>query len=338
VAAGGANAGRDGRRVTIYDVARAAGVSSGTVSRVLNGRQGVSASARKAVEQALAGTGYVPNYHARRLAGARAETVAFLHCVGADQLFADANINGLMLGCGRALGDHDIMQVVPVNPGASEATFRQASGVVDAALVFSAPARSGVLADLVERGLPLVTCGAPTGQESAVSYVTGDDRDGARQVVSYLRSRGRRRIATVTGPLELASGAQRLAGYRDALESFDPALVTNGDYSSAGGAAAVGRLLRQAPDLDALFVASDAMAAGALATLEQAGRRVPEDVAVAGFDDAAIAAALRPQLTTVRVPWPRIADELVRQLLRRIDGDGPSGVIMPVELALRGSA
>jgi DNA-binding LacI/PurR family transcriptional regulator len=313
-------------------------VSSGTVSRVLNGRRGVSVTARKAVERALVTTGYVPNYHARRLAGARLDTVAFLHCVGVDQLFADANINGLMLSCNRALNDHDIMQVVPVDPATSATTFSRASGAVDAALVFSAPTGSAVVADLVDRGLPLVSCGAPIGHEGAVSYVSGDDRAGARQIVSYLRSRGRRRIATVTGPMELASGSQRLAGYRDALDSFDPVLVTNGDYTFAGGAAAVTQLLRQAPDLDALFVASDAMAAGALATLEQAGRRVPEDVAVAGFDDAPIAAASRRQLTTVRVPWPRIADELVRQLLRRIDGDGPSGVIMPVELALRGSA
>lgn len=100
----------------------------------------------------------------------------------------------------------------------------------------------------------------------------------------------------------------------------------------------VERLATGEPTFDALFVASDAMAAGALATLEQAGRRVPEDVAVAGFDDAPVAAASRPQLTTVRVPWPRIADELVRQLLRRLDGDGPSGVTLPVELALRGTA
>lgn len=102
--------------------------------------------------------------------------------------------------------------------------------------------------------------------------------------------------------------------------------------------AATEQLLRQAPDIDALFVASDMMAVGALAALEHAGRRVPQDVAVAGFDDAPIATTTRPQLTTVRVPWPRIADELIRQLLRRMDGDGPSGVIISVELAIRGSA
>jgi DNA-binding LacI/PurR family transcriptional regulator len=137
--------------------------------------------------------------------------------------------------------------------------------------------------------------------------------------------------------MNLSHGIDRLASYRDAIDRFDPALVAHGDYSYASGMAATERLLRQVPDIDALFVASDVMAAGALAALHQAGRRVPQDVAVAGFDDAAIATTTRPQLTTVRVPWPRIAEELARQLLRRMDGDGPSGVIIPVELAIRGS-
>jgi DNA-binding LacI/PurR family transcriptional regulator len=102
--------------------------------------------------------------------------------------------------------------------------------------------------------------------------------------------------------------------------------------------AATERLLRRAPDLDAIFAASDMMAAGVLAVLEQAGRRVPEDVAVAGYDDAPIATTTRPQLTTVRIPWQRYPEQLTRQLLRRIDGDDPSGVVLPVELTIRGSA
>ena len=327
---------RRGRRATIYDVASAAGVSYATVSRVLNGSRNVSAAARTAVERAMAGTGFVPNYHARRLAGARPDTVAFLHCADTDRLFADPNINALLLDCTRALGDHGIMLVVPVGP--AEVTGKQAGHLFEAALVFSARESSGAVADLVERRLPLVACAAPLGHERSVAYVTGDDRDGARQMVAYLRSRGHRRIATVTGPMDLPHGLDRLAGYRDAVGTFDPVLVAHGDYSYASGLAATERLLRQAPDMDAVFVASDMMAAGALAALERAGRRVPQDVAVAGFDDGPVATTTRPQLTTVRVPWPRIADELVRQLLRRMDGDGPSGVLLPVELAIRASA
>jgi DNA-binding LacI/PurR family transcriptional regulator len=329
----------DGGRVTIYDVARAAGVSSGTVSRFFNGGS-VSPTARKAIGRALATTGYVPNQHARRLAGGRPDTVAFLHCVNNDQLFADPNVNGLLLDCSRALGDQDIMMVTPVGVGgpADVVTRRLAAQIFDPVLLFSAPTGSTAVADLIDRQLPLVACGVPLGHERRVSYVSTDDRDGARQIVTYLRSRGRRRIATVTGPMDLPGGVQRLAGYRDAIDGFEPTLVAHGNYTYASGLAATERLLRQAPDLDAIFVASDLMATGALAALQQAGRRVPEDVAVAGYDDAPIATSAWPQLTTMRIPWQRYADQLTRQLLRRIDGDDPSAVIMPVELTIRGSA
>ena len=325
-------------RVTIYDVARAAGVSSGTVSRVLNGGA-VSSAARKAVERAIAATGYVPNQHARRLAGAAPDTVAFLHCVDGDRLFADPNVNGLLLDCLRALGDRGIMMVTPVGAGgpADVVTRKLAARIVDPVLLFSAPRASSAVADLVGRQVPVVACGVPLGYDRRVSYVTTDDRDGAQQMVAYLRSRGRRRIATVTGPMNLPGGAQRLAGYLDAVNGFDPALVAYGDYTYDAGAAATERLLRQAPDIDAVFAASDMMAAGALAALERAGRRVPEDVAVAGYDDATVATTTRPQLTTVRIPWQRYPDQLTRQLLRRMDGDSPSGVVMPVELVVRGS-
>jgi DNA-binding LacI/PurR family transcriptional regulator len=213
-----------------------------------------------------------------------------------------------------------------------------AARLADPVLVFTAPRSSAAVADLVDRDIPVVSCGIPLGHERHVSYVSTDDRDGAQQIVAYLRSRGRRRIATVTGPMDLPGGVQRLAGYRDAVATFDPALVAHGDYTYAGGVAATDQLLRQAPDLDAIFAASDLMAAGVLAACAQAGLRVPDDIAVAGYDDAAVALTTQPQLTTVRIPWHRHADQLTRHLLRRIDGDDPSGVVMPVELIIRGSA
>jgi DNA-binding LacI/PurR family transcriptional regulator len=284
--------------------------------------------------------GYVPNHHARRLAGARPDTVAFLHCVPSDRLLADPNVNALFSDCLRVLGDRNIVMVTPVGADgpADTVTRKLTAQLDDPVLLFSAPRASTAVAGLVDRRTPVVACGLPLGHERRVSYVSTDDRDGAQQIVSYLRSQGRRRIGTITGPMQLPGGVQRLAGYRDAIDMYDPALVVSGDYTQAGGAAATARLLRQAPDLDAIFAASDMMAAGALTTLERAGRRVPQDVAVAGYDDAAIAASTRPQLTTVRIPWQRYADQLTRQLMRRIDGDDPSGIILPVELTIRGSA
>ncbi len=156
------------RRVTIRDVARAAGVSHATVSRLLNGGQNVSAAARRAVERAIKRTGYTPNGHARQLAGARPDVIAVLHCVETAQLFTDPNVNRLWLGCTRALGDQGIMTVMQIG-----------NGQADAALMFS-----GRAPDFEDRHMPLVACGLPAGHESEVAYVTSDDRGGARQMVA----------------------------------------------------------------------------------------------------------------------------------------------------------
>lgn len=330
---------RVGGRVTIYDVARAAGVSSGTVSRVLNGGT-ASASARRAVERAVTATGYVPNQRARQLAGARPDAVAFLHCVDIEHLFDDPNVNRLFMACHRALAEQELTMVTPVGAGGpvDAVARRVAAQIFEPILLFGAPAASPAVADLIDRRVPVVACGVPLGHEADVSYVATDDRGGARRIVAYLRSRGRCRIATITGPMHLPGGVQRFAGYRDAIGGdVDPALVAPGDYTYGSGAAATERLLRQVPDLDAVFAASDMMAAGALATLRHAGRRVPDDVAVAGYDDAPIAISTEPQLTTVRIPWQRYPGQLTRHLRRRINGDQPSGIIMPVELIIRGS-
>jgi DNA-binding LacI/PurR family transcriptional regulator len=158
-------------------------------------------------------------------------------------------------------------------------------------------------------------------------------------MTSYLRGLGRARIATVTGPLDMPGGQLRLDGYRDVLGgSYDPALTEPGDYSQESGEAAMTALLGRAPDLDAVFVASDVMAIGALAALRRAGRRVPQDVAVGGFDDSSAAVAARPALTTVRQPWRRISAEMVRLLLAALDGEPPAAVILPTELVRRESA
>lgn len=131
---------------------------------------------------------------------------------------------------------------------------------------------------------------------------------------------------------------ERLAGYKEAVGQVDPALIVNGDYTRAAGEAAMERLLEQAPDLDAVFVASDLMAAGALTVLQRAGKRVPEDVAVGGFDDSHIASSTHPNLTTIRQPYPRISTEMVRLPLSLIEGESPAAVIVPTELVIRGSA
>ncbi|MFC7328422.1 LacI family DNA-binding transcriptional regulator [Marinactinospora rubrisoli] len=329
-------------RPTIHDVAAAAGVSRGTVSRVLNGGANVSAKARLAVQEAVRTTGYVPNPAARSLKTRRAGSVAFLLTEPQERLFEDPTFGVLLHGCTKALARHDLPLTL-LTAGTPEERARARryveAGHADGVLLVSGRAGEPLVGAFHRSGTPLVLCGRPIGQASGIAYVAADDREGARQMVRHLRERGHRRIATITGPLDTPGGVDRLAGYRDVMgEAAAPELVAVGDYSGAGGAAAMESLLRSAPDLDAVFVASDLMAAGAIGALHRAGIKVPDDVAVGGFDDTTIAAGTSPPLTTVRQPLPRIAAEMVRLLMEIIDGSPGAAVILPTTLVRRGSA
>ncbi|MEV1024813.1 LacI family DNA-binding transcriptional regulator [Streptomyces sp. NPDC050264] len=341
--------GSGGRRrpPTIHDVAREAGVSRGTVSRVLNGGHYVSPAAQEAVDAAIRKTGYVVNRHARSLITGRSDSVGFLLTEPQERFFEDPNFNVLLRGCTQALAAHDIplLLMLAGTPDERRRITRYiTAGHVDGVLLVSSRSGDPVAAELRDAGVPLVACGKPIGPGSAskISYVAADDRDGARDMVRHLLSLGRRRIATVTGPLDTPGGVERLAGYREVLAEagmpVDEQLVASGDYSRAGGEAAAVRLLGSAPDFDAVFVASDLMAQGVLAALQKAGRRVPEDVAVGGFDDSPAALATEPGLTTIRQPWDRISAEMVRVLLAQVGGENPAAVILPTELVRRGSA
>ncbi|HEY8473416.1 MAG TPA: LacI family DNA-binding transcriptional regulator [Natronosporangium sp.] len=330
-------------RPTMDDVAAVAGVSRGTISRALNGGRNVSAPAMEAIRKAIQQTGYVVNQHARSLVTQRSQSVAFILSEPQGLLFEDPNFNVLLAGCTQALAAHDITLVLAI-AGSKEERKRVSrfvtSGHVDGALLVSAHSGNPIMDELHDRGVPVVACGVPLGHERDLAYVAADDRDGARQMVQYLRDRGRRTIATITGPLDTPGGVQRLGGYQDVLgdQVEDRLIVTADRYTRAAGEAAMTRLLETAPDLDAVFVASDLMAAGALAALRRAGRRVPEDVAVGGFDDSAVATTVEPALTTIRQPLPRISREMVRLLLDLIDGQPPAAVILPTELVRRDSA
>jgi DNA-binding LacI/PurR family transcriptional regulator len=329
-------------RPTIDDVAAAAGVSRGTVSRALNGGHNVSVSAAEAVRRAVAKTGYVANQHARSLRTQRSQSVAFILSEPQERLFEDPNFNLLLHFCAGALAKHDITLLLAL-AGTDDDRKRVgrylAAGHVDGALLVSTHSGNPLLAELRSRGLPLVACGRPLGFERDIAYVAADDRDGARQMVGYLKALGRRRIGIITGPLDTPGGVDRLAGYRDVLgDAADPVLIAHGDYTRAAGAAAMNHLLARAPDVDAVFAASDLIASGALSALRQAGRRVPDDVALGGFDDSGIAATSQPAITTIRHPLERISAEMVRLLLAQIDGDPPAAVILPTELVVRESA
>ncbi|MGW0292056.1 LacI family DNA-binding transcriptional regulator [Streptomyces tuirus] len=329
------------RPPTVHDVAREAGVSRGTVSRVLNGGHYVSPAAQEAVNAAIRKTGYVVNRHARSLITGRSDSISFLSTEPQERFFEDPNFNVLLRGCTQA---HDIPRLLMLAGTEDERrriTRYITAGHVDGVLLVSSHSGGPVPEQLREVGVPLVACGKPIGLASKVSYVAADDRDGARDMVRHLLALGRRRVGTVTGPLDTPGGVERLAGYREVLTEagleFDERLVVSGDYSRASGEAAAERLLAQAGDVDAVFVASDLMAQGVLTALQRARRRVPQDVAVGGFDDSPAAVASSPELTTVRQPWARISNEMVRVLLAQIGGEDPAAVIVPTELVKRES-
>ena len=338
-------AGKTRRPPTIHDVAAEAGVSRGTVSRVLQGGHNVSPAALAAVNAAIRKLGYVVNRHARNLVTQRSNSVAFLLTEPQERFFEDPNFTTLLRGCTAALGEHDIpllLMTAGNEPERRRVARYLAAGHVDGVLLVSSHSGNPMIEQLREAAVPVVSCGKPLGQRGRVAYVAADDREGAKDMVRHLLDSGRRRVATIAGPQDTPGGVERLYGYREVLAEYgigyDERLVAVGDYSRAGGEAAITRLLAAAPDLDAVFVASDLMADGALAALERAGRSVPGDIAVGGFDDSPVALTTRPALTTVRQPWDRISEEMVRLLLAQITGEKPATVILRTELVLRESA
>jgi len=185
----------------------------------------------------------------------------------------------------------------------------------------------------------MVACGQPLGFEGRLGCASADHFAGARKMVDYLQKKVRTRIAIIAGPEDTPGGVGRLAGYRAALgDAFDLGMVVHGDYSRASGVEGRTKLLAAHPDLDAVFAGNDVMAAGAISVLQAAGRRVPEDVAVGGFDDSAIALSTTPTLTTMRQPFDRISSELVRMLLESIGGEQPATITLPTVLVERESA
>jgi DNA-binding LacI/PurR family transcriptional regulator len=331
------------RRPTIHDVAAHAGVSRGTVSRLLNGDKYVSTSARVAIERAIAETGYVVNRNARSLVTQRTGSVVMVLSEPQEKLFEDPNFSVLLRTATRRLAERDVSLVLMIAADDSDrdrvARYVR-GGHADGVLLISTHAGDPLPDRLQEIPVAAVAQGAILGRESVIPYAAADDREGARQMTRYLVEQGRRRIATITGPLDTPGGLLRLEGFCDVLgRRASKKLIEHGDYTQLGGESAMARLLERAPELDAVFVGSDLMAAGALATLRAVGRRVPEDVAVGGFDDSAVAMSTHPPLTTVRQPLARVAEETVRLLLDLIDGaEHVEPVILPTELVIRDSA
>ncbi|MGW9114676.1 LacI family DNA-binding transcriptional regulator [Microbacterium sp. NPDC055683] len=330
------------RKPTIRDVAAAAGVSRGTVSRVINGGHWVSPDARAAVEDAIRRTGYTANHHARSLATGRSGSLAFLLTEEHHLLFEDPTFGLLLRGAAEALSQRSMTLVLLVAGTEAEKENVLAyvrAGHVDGVLLISSHASDPFLGRMHEAGIPIVASGLPLALEGLVPSVAIDEAAAARTMTRHLLDRGHRRIAHIAGPDDTPGGRFRREGFRAEMGGLlDEALVESGDYSRESGAAAMSRLLSRSRDIDAVFAASDRMAAGAVSVLRREGLRVPDDVAVAGFDDSGLAETHDPPLTTMRQPWGRISEAMVAMLLDVVGGGGGRELTLDAELVVRASA
>ncbi|NJC72397.1 LacI family transcriptional regulator [Planosporangium thailandense] len=330
-------------RPTLESVAARAGVSRATASRVVNGSPTVAPHIREAVLRAITDLGYVPNQAARSLVTQRTDSFALVLTESAGRVFSDDPFfPSIVQGASQVLdaaGKQLVLMMV--NSGASHERVEQYTlgGHVDGVMVASLHGADPLPGTLARRNIPVVVNGRPLGRPT-VPYVDVDNEDGARLAVRHLLDTGRRRIATIAGPQDMVAGIDRLNGYRAELNDSDRrSIIATGDFTRESGIAAMRQLLADDPELDAVFAASDLMAAGALRALRQAGRRVPDDVAVIGFDDNEIARYTEPPLTTVRQPIIDLGRTMARLLLRIVDGGGVDpATVLPTELVVRESA
>ncbi|WP_076263955.1 LacI family DNA-binding transcriptional regulator [Intrasporangium flavum] len=332
-------------RPTLEAVARVAGVSRATVSRVINGSPRVSPDVLAVVEQAIAELNYVPNRAARSLVARATMSIALVVPEDAHRFFGDPYFADVVQGISDRLDESDyVLNLQLTHPSSpSEKTRRYLlGGNVDGALVVSHHSGDHFLASL-GRSLPVVFGGRPLGELAHPGdyYVDVDNRSGARHGVEHLVARGRRAIATITGPADMPASVDRELGWRDALAAagLSDHRLARGDFTEAGGIRAALALVDEHPELDAIFVASDLMASGVLLALEERGLSVPGDVAVVGFDDSPYATRGKVGLTTVAQPAQEMGVVMADTLLRLLGGETPPRVTtLDTHLVVRDSA
>jgi DNA-binding LacI/PurR family transcriptional regulator len=331
----------DVRAPTLESVAARAGVSRATAGRVLSGATTVGEQAREAVLRAAAELSYVTNRAARWLMTRRSDSIAFVAAEPGDRFFDDPYFSLVLRGAHAAVAERDVQLVFSVlgDDGARERFERFArGGNLDGVIIVSLHGDDPLPRDLMAAGIPVIQAGRPFSPVPGLSFVDADNVGGGRSAVAHLVERGRSRLATITGPLDMIAAIDRHDGYTTELAARG--LVSHGqedgDFSVVGGRAALRRLLERCPDIDGIVVANDLMAVGALQAAADLGRRIPEDIAVVGFDDTPLAAAAQPAITTVRQPIVDMGAALATRLLDGIDqGEPLPPLIMETTLVQR---
>lgn len=327
--------------MNLEKIARIAGVSRSTVSRVINNHPYVSESVRQRVLEVIEREGFQPNAAARMLVRQRTEVIAVIAPEGLGTVLSSMYFPILLAGISTTISQADY--AMSLWAGATheetERMYKRILGykLMDGALLISAVEGDTLPQRLLERKMPLVAIGRV--QQPDVSTVDVDNLYAARTATEHLIGIGRRRIAHITGRLDLVSAHERFSAYKATLEShglvYDPEIVVEGDYSEEAGRRAAAKLAAQ--NIDGAFVANDGMAIGLMRGLEQLGLSVPRDVSIIGFDDLPIASSVKPALSTVRQPIRDLGIRASQMLIGIINGEitEPQHVMLPTELIIR---
>ncbi len=294
-------------KLTLEEIAKQAGVSRSTVSRVINGHPNVREHVRQRILNVIKDTGYHPNAAARTLASQRSQMVGLVLPRSVSSFFADPYFPRLTQGIAQACNQYNytLGLFLAGTREDEEKIFSQVTrmGLLDGILVQTGQIGELLIDRLVDSGFPLLIAGRPS-IPANVSYIDVDNVSAAFTATSHLIRLGRQRIGTIAGPTNSTASLDRKEGYLKALvergRTVDESLIAEGDFTEASGYYAMQELLASKPD--AVFIASDLMAMGAIRAIHETDLRIPEDIAIVGFDDLPLATFPNPKLTTIRQP------------------------------------
>jgi LacI family transcriptional regulator len=330
--------------LTLEDIAKQVGVSRSTVSRVINDHPNVSPAVRKRVLKVIQSTGFHPNAAARSLASQRTNMIGLVLPRSVSSFFIDPYFPQLTQGIAFGCNNHNLsLSLFLVGNKEDEEKISpriSRGGLLDGILIQSGGPDDVLIAHLSRSSVPSVIIGRPYEPEG-ISYIDVDNVNAALNATRHLIDLGYKHVATITGSKNSTVTADRLEGYKKALINAkrepDQSLIAEGDFSEASGYAAMKTLLPIKPD--AVFAASDIMAAGAIRAIQEAGLHVPEDVAIVGFDDIPLGALTNIQLTTIRQPIMKFGIKAVELLIDVIEnGTKPARrLILDTELVIRDS-